>query len=308
MREVAAERERPGAAVLAAARTRSCCCGWPRRRSPRRRCPVPAAARRHRPQLPGGARVPRPPRRRARRAAARRPRCRSRSTPGACARSAARAPRATGCRRATLLDAIEAHRFDACFGGARRDEERARAKERVISLRDDFGRWDPRRQRPELWDLYNARVAPGEHLRVFPLSNWTELDVWQYIAARGARAPVDLLRPRARGVRARRDAATRLATTSSGSTARTPFPAVGPLPHGRRHELHGRGRLDARRRSTRWWPRSPRRGITERGETRADDRRPRPPWRTASVRATSSDGRHCCGSRRPARSTTASRP
>jgi sulfate adenylyltransferase subunit 2 len=94
-----------------------------------------------------------------------------------------RGPRASRNRlqTTTLLDAIEAHRFDACFGGARRDEERARAKERVISLRDDFGGWDPRRQRPELWDLYNTRVAPGEHLRVFPLSNWTELDVWQYI-------------------------------------------------------------------------------------------------------------------------------
>jgi sulfate adenylyltransferase subunit 2 len=82
----------------------------------------------------------------------------------------------------TLLDAIAEHRLDACFGGARRDEERARAKERVLSLRDDFGQWDPRRQRPELWDLYNARVGPGEHLRAFPISNWTELDVWQYIA------------------------------------------------------------------------------------------------------------------------------
>jgi len=94
-----------------------------------------------------------------------------------------RGPRASRNRlqTTTLLDAIEAHRFDACFGGARRDEERARAKERVISLRDDFGGWDPRRQRPELWDLYNTRVRPGEHLRVFPLSNWTELDVWQYI-------------------------------------------------------------------------------------------------------------------------------
>ena len=83
-----------------------------------------------------------------------------------------RGPRASRNRlqTTTLLDAIEAHRFDACFGGARRDEERARAKERVISLRDDFGGWDPRRQRPELWDLYNTRVAPGEHLRVFPLS------------------------------------------------------------------------------------------------------------------------------------------
>jgi sulfate adenylyltransferase subunit 2 len=82
----------------------------------------------------------------------------------------------------TLLDAIETYRFDAVFGGARRDEEKARAKERVFSLRDEFGQWDPRRQRPELWDLYNGRHRPGEHVRVFPLSNWTELDVWSYIA------------------------------------------------------------------------------------------------------------------------------
>jgi sulfate adenylyltransferase subunit 2 len=82
----------------------------------------------------------------------------------------------------TLLDAIEEHRFDAVFGGARRDEEKARAKERVFSLRDEFGQWDPRRQRPELWDLYNGRHRPGEHVRVFPLSNWTELDVWSYLA------------------------------------------------------------------------------------------------------------------------------
>jgi sulfate adenylyltransferase subunit 2 len=80
-----------------------------------------------------------------------------------------------------LLDAIEAHRFDAVLGGGRRDEEKARAKERIFSLRDEFGGWDPRRQRPELWSLYNGRHAPGEHMRVFPLSNWTELDVWQYI-------------------------------------------------------------------------------------------------------------------------------
>nr|Q9X5U0.1 RecName: Full=Sulfate adenylyltransferase subunit 2; AltName: Full=ATP-sulfurylase small subunit; AltName: Full=Mitomycin biosynthesis protein V; AltName: Full=Sulfate adenylate transferase; Short=SAT [Streptomyces lavendulae]AAD32746.1 MmcV [Streptomyces lavendulae] len=81
-----------------------------------------------------------------------------------------------------LLDAIGRHRFDAVFGGGRRDEEKARAKERVFSLRDEFGGWDPRRQRPELWRLYNGRHAPGEHVRVFPLSNWTELDVWQYVA------------------------------------------------------------------------------------------------------------------------------
>ena len=82
----------------------------------------------------------------------------------------------------TLLDAIEEHRFDAVFGGARRDEEKARAKERVYSFRDDFGQWDPKNQRPELWNLYNGRHRPGEHIRVFPLSNWTELDIWQYIA------------------------------------------------------------------------------------------------------------------------------
>ncbi len=80
-----------------------------------------------------------------------------------------------------LLDAITANKFDAVFGGGRRDEEKARAKERVFSLRDDFGQWDPRRQRPELWDLYNGRHRAGEHVRVFPLSNWTELDVWRYI-------------------------------------------------------------------------------------------------------------------------------
>ncbi|MEU1752890.1 sulfate adenylyltransferase subunit CysD [Micromonospora matsumotoense] len=81
-----------------------------------------------------------------------------------------------------LLDAIGQHRFDAVFGGGRRDEEKARAKERVFSLRDEFGQWDPRQQRPELWNLYNGRHDPGGHVRVFPLSNWTELDVWHYIA------------------------------------------------------------------------------------------------------------------------------
>ncbi|MEO5839205.1 MAG: sulfate adenylyltransferase subunit CysD [Acidimicrobiales bacterium] len=81
----------------------------------------------------------------------------------------------------TLLDAIEEHRFDAVFGGARRDEEKARAKERVFSFRDEFGQWDPKNQRPELWQLYNGRLRRGEHIRAFPISNWTELDIWQYI-------------------------------------------------------------------------------------------------------------------------------
>ena len=93
--------------------------------------------------------------------------------------------RATESRNAhqavTLLDAIAEFGFDACIGGARRDEEKARAKERIFSFRDEFGQWDPRQQRPELWDLYIARVHAGEHVRVFPISNWTELDIWQYI-------------------------------------------------------------------------------------------------------------------------------
>jgi sulfate adenylyltransferase subunit 2 len=89
----------------------------------------------------------------------------------------------------TLLDAIEEHGFKAAFGGARRDEERARAKERILSFRDDFGQWDPKAQRPELWNLYNGYVKPGEHIRVFPLSNWTELDVWQYISEEGIDLP-----------------------------------------------------------------------------------------------------------------------
>ena len=84
-------------------------------------------------------------------------------------------------KTAVLLDAIEKHRFDALFGGARRDEEKARAKERVYSFRDEFGQWDPKNQRPELWNLYNGRIRMGEHIRVFPISNYTELDIWQYI-------------------------------------------------------------------------------------------------------------------------------
>jgi sulfate adenylyltransferase subunit 2 len=89
----------------------------------------------------------------------------------------------------TLLDAITEHGFDAAFGGARRDEERARAKERVVSHRDEFGQWDPKNQRPELWSLYNTRIRKGEHVRVFPISNWTEMDVWQYIAQEGLELP-----------------------------------------------------------------------------------------------------------------------
>ncbi|MBA3959327.1 MAG: sulfate adenylyltransferase subunit CysD [Chloroflexi bacterium] len=89
----------------------------------------------------------------------------------------------------TLLDAILEHRFDAVFGGARRDEEKARAKERVFSLRDEFGQWEPKAQRPELWNLFNGRLRRGQHMRVFPISNWTEMDVWQYIEREGVEVP-----------------------------------------------------------------------------------------------------------------------
>jgi sulfate adenylyltransferase subunit 2 len=100
-------------------------------------------------------------------------------------------PRASrnGLQTVTLLDAISEHEFDCAFGGARRDEERARAKERILSFRDEFGQWEPQGQRPELWSLYNGRIRRGEHVRVFPISNWTELDVWQYIAEEQLEVP-----------------------------------------------------------------------------------------------------------------------
>ena len=157
--------------------------------------PVRGDARRHRPQLPRGARLPRPRREQARRP----PRGRvgasvdrswplRRSRPG-CSRNRLQS--------VSLLDAIAENGFDACFGGARRDEDKARAKERILSFRDEFGQWDPRNQRPELWHLYNGRVRPGEHVRAFPISDWTELDVWRYIEREQLDLPVDLLRARA---------------------------------------------------------------------------------------------------------------
>ena len=98
-------------------------------------------------------------------------------------------PAATGMQIGTLLNAIEENGFTAAFGGGRRDEEKARAKERVYSHRDDFGQWDPKMQRPELWSLYNGRIHGGEHMRIFPLSNWTELDIWHYLGRRASRSP-----------------------------------------------------------------------------------------------------------------------
>ena len=170
----------------------------------------------------------------------------------------------------TLLDAIEEHGFKAAFGGARRDEERARAKERIFSFRDDFGQWDPKGQRPELWNIYNGFVKPGEHVRVFPLSNWTELDVWQYIAEEKLELP-SIYFAHERDV-FKRDGMLYAALRPRGAAARRgALQEVGALPHRRRHELHRRGGLEgqsleavvAEIAATR---------ITERGETRADDR------------------------------------
>ena len=157
----------------------------------------------------------------------------------------------------TLLDAIEAHGFDAAFGGARRDEERARAKERVFSFRDDFGQWDPRRQRPELWNLYNGRVRRGEHVRVFPLSNWTELDVWSYIAAEALEVP-SIYFAHEREVFARDGMLYALSDHVELLDGRAAVPRVRALSHRRRHDLHGRRALARRRRSRRWSARSPR--------------------------------------------------
>ena len=120
-----------------------------------------------------------------------------------------------------LVDTIADERFDAVIGGARRDEERSRAKERIFSLRDAFGGWDPRRQRPELWDLYNGKHAPGEHVRVFPISNWTELDVWNYIEAEQIVLPEIYYAHRAGSVPAQRHVARRPATGVARSGLRS---------------------------------------------------------------------------------------
>ncbi len=174
----------------------------------------------------------------------------------------------------TLLDAIEEHGFDAAIGGARRDEERARAKERIFSFRDDFGQWNPRAQRPELWNLYNARVRRGEHVRVFPISNWTELDVWQYIAREQLELP-SIYFAHEREVFKRDGMLYAVSDFVERMNGEDPFTALGAVPHGRRHELHRCGRVgcdvaggrrrgdrrDARHRARR----DPRRRPRERG-------------------------------------------
>ena len=170
----------------------------------------------------------------------------------------------------TLLDAIDEHGFDAVFGGARRDEERARAKERVVSHRDEFGQWDPKNQRPELWSLYNTRHHRGEHVRVFPLSNWTELDIWRFIADREVELP-SLYYAHQREVFTRDGMLMAVNRHVRRRDSEVPFETIGALPHDRRRHVHRRRRVDGihRRRHRR---RDERRPAHRAGATRADDR------------------------------------
>ena len=158
----------------------------------------------------------------------------------------------------TLLDAIAEHRFDAVFGGARRDEERARAKERVVSHRDEFGQWDPKNQRPELWGIYNTRHHRGEHLRVFPLSNWTELDIWRFIAERKVDLP-SLYYAHQREVFLRDGMLMAVNRHVRAARRRGAVRGHGALPHDRRRHVHGRRRVL---------------GVHRRGHRRRDRRRP----------------------------------
>ena len=171
----------------------------------------------------------------------------------------------------TLLDAIAEHRFDAVFGGARRDEEKARAKERVFSFRDEFGQWDPKNQRPELWSLFNGRHRAGEHIRVFPLSDWTELDIWQYVADEKHRSSLDLLLAPARGLPPRRHAARGRAPRDTPGRRRD-LRGHGALPDGGGHDLHRRGGVGAATSADDIVIEVAASRLTERGATRADDR------------------------------------
>ena len=171
----------------------------------------------------------------------------------------------------TLLDAIEEHGFDAAMGGARRDEEKARAKERIFSFRDDFGQWNTRAQRPELWNLYNGRIRKGEQIRAFPISNWTELDVWQYIAREKLELP-SIYFAHERQIFRRDGMLYAVSELRRAAARRGALRGLGPLPDGRRHDLHRRGRVARGRRSTRSSTEIAATRISERGETRADDR------------------------------------
>jgi sulfate adenylyltransferase subunit 2 len=185
----------------------------------------------------------------------------------------------------TLLDAVKELEVDALFGGARRDEEKARAKERILSFRDEFGQWDPRNQRPELWSLYNARLAPGEHLRVFPISNWTELDIWQYIARENLEVPRIYFAHDREVVERKGLLAPSPSSRRRALANRCDAPCA--LPHRGRHHLHVPGRLRRgldRERSSPKPPAPPSPSGAPRAWT---TRPPTPPWSFASAKGTS---------------------
>ena len=144
-----------------------------------------------------------------------------------------------------LLKGILDNKFDAVFGGARRDEEKARAKERVFSFRDEFGQWDPKGQRPELWSLYNGRHRKGEHIRIFPLSNWTELDIWQYIQREELELP-SIYYAHKRPVFWRDNMLMAVTDVTPADEGAEVFETDGAVPHRRRHDLHRRGRVRRR--------------------------------------------------------------
>ena len=158
-------------------------------------------------------------------------------------------PAATGCRPSRCSTRSQEHGFDAVFGGGRRDEEKARAKERVYSFRDDFGQWDPKNQRPELWNLYNGRHRKGEHIRVFPMSNWTELDVWQYIEDEDIEMP-SIYYAHRREVFRRDGMWLAVVAVRHADGRRGAGGDDGALPHRRRRHVHRRGRVAGGRRST----------------------------------------------------------
>ena len=170
-----------------------------------------------------------------------------------------------------LLDAIAEHRFDAAFGGARRDEERARAKERIFSFRDEHGQWDPKSQRPELWSIYNARIRAGEHVRVFPLSNWTELDIWHYIAREQVELPSIYFAHRRRVFR--RDGMLLDAGPASGRRDDEEEPFETSVRYRTVGDMSCTGAVESSAATIEQVMREiATTRITERGETRADDR------------------------------------
>ena len=285
MREVAAEFERP-ALLFCGGKDSIVLLRLAEKAFRPGRVPVPAHARRHRPQLPRGARVPRPPRRRAGRAPDRRLRAGvDRQGPRARGDRAARvAQPAADRRRCSTRSRSTASTPRSAARAATRSAPARRSA--CFSFRDDFGQWDPRAQRPELWNLYNGRIRRGEHVRVFPISNWTELDVWHYIAREELELP-SIYFAHEREVFERDGMLYAVSEYVELLDGEAPFTRVGPLPHGRRHDVHRRGALggrDARRRDRR-----DRRHADHRA--RRDARRrpllPRPRWKTASARATS---------------------